>query len=600
MASLQELSTSRSRRWLIKSSAAATALHQMRPGVSFASAGEGQSSSSPAFVAQTEAGNHVRAVVTAHDAATDAGLAMLDQGGSAADASIAAAAVLTVVESYFSSVMGGGTWALYYDAGAGEVTSLDGVGPVGSNASIADYEARSSNPGIHQSVVPGAWDGWMLWLERYGRLDLGQILEPAIRLARDGNPANAEMAEWLSTLDGEVLSFPDSTRTYAPNGTIPVEGDMIYLPELADTFEALVQAYDAALGESRTAAIQAARDYFYRGPLAEAIVAYSDQNDGYFTLEDFNTFEGAIVAPVSIDYGGDLTVYQNPPNSQGIAMLLALNILKEMGLSQFEVDDPDAVHLQIEAIKLSMADRYDYIGDPARNDIPLDELLSDEHAAAQRELIDVNRTMEWPFESGLARNDVPAHTTTFQIVDGDGNAASVTTSLGAQVLVIGTTGIHMNNRMRMLSMEEGNPNELTPGYKVRHTSCPYLALRGGRPYLLGGNTGADTQPQVQTQQFISVVEFGLSAQEAVDRPRLVSTAFPAGTPPWTAENTLRVESGLSPTLLSWLNSKGHVVDIGVGTFGQAGMIILNEDGTDAEYGADPRVSTSSGEVIPVS
>jgi gamma-glutamyltranspeptidase/glutathione hydrolase len=506
--------------------------------------------------------------------------------------------VLTVVEGWFSSVLGGGTWGLYYEAATGEVTSLDGVGPTGSKATREDYEARADQPGIHQSNVPGAWDGWMLWLERFGRLDLGQVLAPAIGHARDGHPASADLATWASDRQDQIFSFPDAERVYAPTGTVPAEGDLVYMTDLANTFEALAAAWDGGLAESRTAAAQAARDYYYRGPLAEAIVAYSDANDGYLTLDDFANFSASIVEPVSITYRNDITVYQNPPNSQGVTMLLALNILKGMGLGEYDIDDVDAVHMQIEAIKLAFADRYQYIGDPARIEIPLADLLSDDYAARQRERIDLNRALEWPIESGLARKDVPAHTTTFQIVDREGNAASVTTSLGAHFLIIGDTGIHMNNRMRMLSVEEDNANELTPGYKVRHTSCPYLSLRNGRPYVIGGNTGVDTQPQAQLQQFLSVVEFGLDAQEAIDRPRWASTAFPSTAHPWEVENQLRVQRGMTPTLLSQLQVKGHNIVIGEGIFGSASMLIVDDGGAEADLGAEPSVATSSGEVIP--
>ena len=149
----------------------------------------------------------------------------------------------------------------------------------------------------------------------------------------------------------------------------------------------------------------------------------------------------------------------------------------------------------------------------------------------------------------------------------------------------------------MLSMEEGNANELTPGYKVRHTSCPYLGVRDGRLHVLGANTGVDTQPQGQLQQFLGVVEFGLNAQEAVSRPRWVSTAFPSTAHPWGVGNQLRVQPGFTPTLLSMLQVKGHEIAIGEGTFGAASMLIVNEDGTGADVGVEPGISTSSGEVI---
>jgi gamma-glutamyltranspeptidase / glutathione hydrolase len=553
----------------------------------------------PRSVALAQSGEvgHVQAVVSAHEEATSAGMAMLEAGGTAADAAIAIASVLTVVEGWFSSVLGGGTWGLYFDAEAREVTSLDGVGPTGAKATRDDYEARADTSGIHQSNVPGAWDGWMLWLDRYGRLGLGDVLAPAIGLARDGFEASADLAFWAGILEDEIFEFPGSERIYASNGSLPEEGDTLVNPHLAETLDALVAAYDGALAESRTAAVQAARDYYYRGPIAEAIVAFSDENDGYLTLEDFAGFSAAIVPPVSILYHDTVSVYQNPPNSQGVTMLLGLNILKGMGLSDYDIDDADAVHMQIEAVKLAFADRNAYVGDPARVEIPLDALLSDEYAAAQRDRIDPDRAMEWPIEAGTARRNAPAHTTTFQIVDRFGNAASVTTSLGAQFLVVDGTGIHMNNRMRMLSVEEGDVNELTPGYKVRHTSCPYLSLRDGRPYILGGNTGVDTQPQGQLQQFLSVVEFGLDAQDAIDRPRWVSSAFPSTAHPWRVGNQLQMQRGFSPTLLSLLQIKGHDIVIGEGIFGAASMLIVDPDGQDADLGVEPSLDTSSGEIV---
>src|SRR5690606_20376208 len=226
--------------------------------------------------AQSDVGGHVRAVVSAYEEATSAGMAMLEAGGTAADAAIAIASVLTVVEGWFSSVLGGGTWGLYFDAAAGEVTSLDGVGPTGAKATREDYEARADTSGIHQANVPGAWDGWMLWLDRYGRLDLGEVLAPAIDLARNGFEASADHVFWAGILEDEIFEFPGSERIYAANGSLPEEGDTLVNPHLAETFDALVAAYDGALPQSRTAAVQAARDYYYRGPIAEAIVAFSD------------------------------------------------------------------------------------------------------------------------------------------------------------------------------------------------------------------------------------------------------------------------------------------------------------------------------------
>jgi gamma-glutamyltranspeptidase/glutathione hydrolase len=405
------------------------------------------------------------------------------------------------------------------------------------------------------------------------------------------------MAYWLEQEADLIYSRPDSARTYLAQGSLPRAGSLIRQTELAATFEALVAAYNGAAAESRAAGVQAARDYYYRGPLAEAIVAVSDQEDGYLTIEDFETFAAEIVEAIAIDYRDDVTVYENPPNSQGITMLLALNMLKGDDLAGKDRFDPDVVHLQVEALKLAFADRHWYIGDPERIEIPLDQLLSDDHAARQRRRINMERALTWPIAGGLA-DASPTHTTTFHVVDRFGNAAAVTTSLGAQFLLIGETGIHINNRMRMISVEPGNANELTPGYKVRHTSNPYLALRNGRPYLLGGNTGVDTQPQGQLQQVVNVVEFGLRAQEAIDAPRFVSAAFPAGSHPWEAQNQLQMENGFPERLVQGLIAKGHDVVVGAGIFGTANMIVVNADGTDAEVGAESRSATATGSVVP--
>ncbi|MFP8954350.1 gamma-glutamyltransferase family protein [Natrialbaceae archaeon A-arb3/5] len=538
------------------------------------------------------------AVVSQHHLATEAGLEVLVEGGTAADAAVAVACALSVVEPWFSSALGGGTWALYYDSASDEVTSVDGVGPVGAEATPEDYEERAGDHGMHQSVVPGAWDGWMLWLDRYGELDLKTVLSPAITIARDGYPVSPGMADWLDRRSDRIAERPDAAAIYESDGELLEEGDTVSQDDMAETFEALADAYADHRDEGRTEAIQAAREYFYRGPIAEAIVEFSDEHGGYLTLPDFHDFEAELVDPISIDYDEDVRVYQNPPNSQGITQLLALNVLKEYDLSGIEPDDADAVHVQAEAMKLAFADRYHHVGDPDRVDVPVAKLLDEEYGASQRDRIEMDSAMEWPIDTGLADSrfdDTDAdHTTTFHVVDEDGNAAAVTTSLGAQFQVIGDTGIHLNNRMRMLALEDDDPNQLTPGYKVRHTSNPYMATHDGQPYILGGNTGVDTQPQGQTQQFVHVAEFGLGAQAAINRPRFETTAFPSTQHPYDVGNTLEMEEGFSEDIIDELEQRGHDVDVG-GSFGAANMIVVDEDG-DLQVGAESRSETAEGVV----
>lgn len=564
------------------------------------------------------------AVVSAHYAATDAGLEILQAGGTAADAAVAVAAALSVVEPWFSSVLGGGTWALYFDADTGHVTSLDGVGPVGSLASVDDYAARARLPGMHQAIVPGAWDGWMLWLEAYGRLSLGEVLAPAVALARDGYQVSDEMAQWLERGREWVLAQPSTAAIYAPDGVLLAAGDTVFQHDLADTFEDLAAAFDDAAGDGRAAAVQAARDHVYRGSVAQAIVDVSDAAGGYLTVDDFAGFEARIVDPISITYRDEVEVYQNPPNSQGITMLLALNVLAGFDLSALGPDHPDAVHLQVEALKLAFADRYHHVGDPERVTVPVAALLSPEHAERQRARIAPDAPLSWPIDDVLppssgAQADSrratvvpreradeavtrsaahpPTGTTTFHVIDGEGNAAAVTTSLGAQFYVVGDTGIHINNRMRFIALDDDDPNRLTPGYKVRHTSNPYLVLRAGKPLLLGGNTGADSQVQGQLQQLVSVVDFGLDPLRAVARPRFLTNAFPSTTYPYQIGDELLIEAGADPALVAALEQRGHRVRVGPGIYGVANMLMLVADGADAVAAAEPRSTTSKGVVV---
>lgn len=210
-----------------------------------------------------------QAVTTTHHQATQAGADILRAGGSAADAAVSIAAVLSVVEPYFSHILGGGAWALYYDAESGNVTAMDGVGPTGSKFNLQDYAARVEGWGIHQSNVPGAWDGYMLWLRDHGRLPLPEILAPAIALAEEGIAVSEEMAAYMGRSYDAMAAHPPTAAVYMAAGWFPGAGEIIRYPDLAATFRSIGEAYTSA--GDHAAGIQAARDYYYRGPLAEAL-----------------------------------------------------------------------------------------------------------------------------------------------------------------------------------------------------------------------------------------------------------------------------------------------------------------------------------------
>lgn len=546
------------------------------------------------FRLQDAPGSFAQAVTTTHHQATRVGADILRAGGSAADASVAIAATLSVVEPYFSHIMGGGIWALYYDAEAGEVTSMDGVGPVGSKFTMEDYTARVGQWGIHQANTPGAWDGWMLWLRDYGRLTLPEVLAPAIALAEEGIVVSAEMAAYMGRSYDAMAAHPSTAAVYMTSGWFPGAGETIRFPDLATTFTAVGEAYSAA--GDHEAGIQAAREFYYRGPLAEAIVAESDAGGGYLTPEDFANFEAEIVEPISISYGSRARVYQNPPNSQGITMLLALNTLKQFDHEGLTALSGETLHTQIEAAKLAFADRNAFIGDPDFVEMDVDFLLSDGHAEAQASRIDLNRAMMWPENAPVTQME-PQNTTTFHVSDQWGNAAAVTTSLGLNFLVAGSTGIHINNRMQYISLDPNDPNAGYPGRKLRHTSCPYIVLREEVPFIIGGNTGADSQPQVQLQQLMAAVDFGMSAQEAVNHPRWIVRSWVPSTYPHQVANDLQLEPSFPQSVVTDLSNRGHIIQIGSINLGNGGMIKLSEDRETASVGYETRFSTASAEIL---
>lgn len=524
-------------------------------------------------------------VVTRDPTASAIGYRVLEAGGTAADAAFAVGVSISVSEPHFSHALGGGAWALYYDADTKSVNAIDGVGPAGSLVDVDFFRdpRRNTHLGMHRVIVPGAWDAWMVILDRYGEMELDELLQPAISLARNGVAVTPSLASFIRQEESHIRRFPETAKTFLPEGRRPEVGELLYHQDLANTLERIVSAYRDARGKGRSAALGAARDVYYRGPIAEAIVDYSERQGGFLTLSDFAGFRARIVDPISIGYR-DLTVYSPPPNSQGIAMLMALKILEGFDFAGWTPTDPEAIHAVVEATKLAKIDTWHYVGDPEYVDVPVGRLLSADYADRQRGRIRPDAALSWPEPGGLDhRND----TTTFSVVDRRGNAASVTTSIGSQFLIAGETGINLNQRMVNMETTPGNPNVIAAGKKVRHTVNPYMAFRDGRPFLLGGNTGFDTQPQGQIQQFLNVVEFGLGGQEAVAHPRYITHAFPSSTYPYTATNLLYLEEGFPEGVRDALAEKGHRIG-GTAIIGNGNLTVIDHETGEVTLGADPR------------
>lgn len=531
----------------------------------------------------------VEAVATIDESATEAAMAVLADGGTAADAAVATAAVLSVVEPYYSNVIAGETAALWYDAESGEVTSLLGAGPVGEDFDRGTYRQRGEQAfGMHQTLVPGSWDLWMTLLAEEGELGLDRVLQPAVELAEDGFPASAVLAGQARSYLAAGGMNAAAQEVYAPGGAPVGAGDTIRQPDFADTLTSLVEAYESA--EDREAGLEAARDLVYGGELGEQLVEEVRDGGGWLTEDDLAGYEAQVQPSITLDWDEDTTVHQVPPSSQGLTMLMALNTLR--GAELAERDEADRMHLQIEALKLAMADREEFVGDPAAGDVPVEELLDPDYGASQLERIELDESLDAPVDPGLE------NTTTYQVLDSAGNAAAVTTSTGYQFTQAGDTGIMVNNRMRYMTVDdESSPNYIDAGRQVRYTGNPWMATTPDGLWLLGGNIGGDTQAQVQTQHFLGIAELGLSVEEALAAPRVVTQSQPNSVTPHGVPDQTRIDDSVDQDVLDDLRGRGQQLQVtsGSGPFGTGSVIEVTEGGQEVEVGLDPRAPGASGD-----
>jgi gamma-glutamyltranspeptidase/glutathione hydrolase len=429
-------------------------------------------------------------------------MAVLRDGGNAIDAAVAAAAVLMTVEPR-NGHLGADTFFLINLAGSNQVVALNGSGAAPAAATREAYLERGGIPskGLWAASVPGTVACWGTALERYGSQPLAKLLQPAINYARDGVPVIPKLARMLANDADTYRQFPDAARVFVPNDRVPEVGDTLRQPDLARSLERV--------------ASDGWQD-FYRGKLAEELVAYSQSHDGLFSLDDFANHETEAAEPVSIDYRG-YTVFEQPPVSQGVIVLLALNILKQFDVPSLEPSSAELIHLQIEALKLAFEDRMRYLGDPRQNDLPLDWLLSDEHAREQAARIDRQRAH--PFDW---RGNIQPDTTYMCVADAAGNMVSYIHSLySGSGVVMGETGALMNSRMLGFNLDESHPNCLAPGKRPIHTLNNYIVRRDGQPILMGGTPGAHWQVQTNLQILCNALDFGMDPAEASAAPRFL-------------------------------------------------------------------------------
>lgn len=509
-------------------------------------------------------------VCTSHALASSAGLAALRAGGNAIDAAVCAAAVLGVVEPYNTGI-GGDCFALAWSAREGRLLALNGSGraPAGLDLDLLRARGLAGVPmqGMLPVTVPGALDAWSELLARLGTWTLAEALAPAIELAEDGFPVTEIVShQWGLAVRFGLLSHPDALRSLTHGGEAPRLGAIFRMPDLARSMR------EIAAGGAEA---------FYRGPIARRIARFSGENGGVLAEADLAAHRSTWVEPITARYRG-LDVFELPPNGQGIAALVALQVLDELDLSGLEPGAPELVHLRIEAVKLAYADRDRWIADPEHAEVPTEALLSRDYARARASRIDRRRAMPRAEAGVLGRGSDTVYLAT---ADAEGNVVSLINSLYMAFgsgLVAGDTGIVLQNRGFGFSTDPSHPNCVAPGKRPFHTIIPAMAMREGRPLVAFGVMGGDVQAQAHVQVVSNLVDCGMNVQEALDAPRF---HYVGG-----AEVALEPDAG--DDLVRALAGMGHVVRgedavILRGGFG-GGQGIMVDPATGAYWGGSDR------------
>jgi len=442
------------------------------------------------------------AVATDHPQASLAAMNVMQRGGNAADALLAASAVLTVTKPY-ATQLGGDAFALIWRRKTGEVECLNAGGLAPRRATMEEYAGGIPSNGPRSDTVPGLVDAWFELHRGYATLPMDQLLAPALRLCEEGFPVSKTLARNIELLPGFAdPSTEPLKQVYLKGGRTPYhEGETLHLPEMAATLRRILEEGD--------------RDGFYKGETAQLIAKGMAKYGGLIDEGDFEKELALWHDPIRTTYGG-CDIYEQAVPSQGIILLEALNIVENFPLRDWGVGSANAVHVMVEAIKLAFADRRRYLADPlVVESVPIETLLSKEHAAMRAKEIDLSRGKEH-LPAALSSD-----TTSFVVADEDMAIAFIQTVFsvwGSRFLIPGT-GILMTNRLTGFSTDPASPNRLEPGKRTVHTLNNFMALRDGELVIGGGTPGADFQVQTNLQTLCGVLSFDLDLQSAIDQPR---------------------------------------------------------------------------------
>ena len=530
---------------------------------------------------------------TAHPLASQIALDILQEGGSAVDAAIAANAALGLMEPTGNGI-GGDLFVIIWDPASQQLYGYNGSGRSPQGQSLEQLKTRIDSmkqrgelaldyQGIPKLgplpvSVPGTVDGWFAMHERFGRLPMKQVLAPAIDYSRSGFPVSPVIAYYLqrswaffSKTYADSPHLDNIRETWFSDGRAPEPGEMFVNKDLGDTLETIAQQ---------------GRDAFYRGSLAKRMAEYFDGMEGGLAYEDFSAHKGSWVSPASVNYRG-YDLYELPPNGQGFAALQMLSILKNVDLSQWQRGSAETFHYMVEAKRLAFEDVARYYADPDYADIPLSGLLSDQYGSERFALIDPTHAAA-SFGPGEPKLEGEGDTTYLTVADESGMMVSLIQSnyrgMGSG-MVADNTGFMFQDRGELFSLEPGHPNVYAPGKRPFHTIIPAFLMKDGEPVMSFGLMGGSMQPQGHVQILVNMLDFGMNIQEAGDASRFLHDG---GSEPTglhgDALGTLYLEPGVPAQTIKRLQAMGHKVEVdssGVRFGGYQAIMLDKEKGSYA-------------------
>ena len=511
--------------------------------------------------------------------AATAGFRILEQGGNAIDAGVASGIAINVTLPQAAN-FGGVAPIILYDAASDQVVVISGLGRFPKAATI-DYFKKHHNGdlpvGILRSVVSAAPDAWLTALERYGTMTFEQVVAPAVELAEKGFPTGPRFTAGLERREKIWRQWPQNVELLAPRGYVHQPGEVFVQKDLANSLRRLAEVERANAKKGREAAIRAARDYFYKGEMAEEIVGFCQDQGGLMTMEDWSGFSVGVEAPQSGRYK-DYTIYTCGPWCQGPLLAETLQMLEDDDLQALGHNSADYLHLVNQALALSFSDRHHYYGDPDLVDVPIQGLLSKEYTRERRAAIDMARAFPempppgspWEYQGPTTARpmsspqpstggDLPDDTSYTCVVDRWGNAFSATPSdWFTATPVIPGLGFIASMRGEQIWLDPDHPSGLQPGKRPRLTPNPALAFKDGKPFMAFGAPGGDAQCQAMTQVFLNIVEFGMDPQQAIEAPRITGWNFPNSFwPHQYLPGQVTVEGRIGPDVIEKLRDRGH-------------------------------------------